>query len=187
LRASLGPATLVFGWLQHLVANEPDHMPSMGPGVALAIGVINAVAGWFLFAPIHQSLVERSERTAAIERVARLPRLSAIWSFVLPTLVMMLPLAADFVTCPTCRAFYPRQNRGALDPHQRVATILFTDVEDFTLIAERLPADRLLRLLNEYFSVLVEIVERHGGIVTQIQGDALLVSYTYRSRTPGTR
>lgn len=79
------------------------------------------------------------------------------------------------------------QNRGALDPHQRVATILFTDVEDFTLIAERLPADRLLRLLNEYFSVLVEIVERHGGIVTQIQGDALLVSYTYRSRTPGTR
>lgn len=34
-----------------------------------------------------------------------------------------------------------------------------------------------MALLNEYFSRLVEIVERFGGVVTQLQGDALLVSF----------
>jgi len=68
-------------------------------------------------------------------------------------------------------------NRGSLAPQQRVATILFTDIEDFTQIAEKLPPEQLVALLNEYFSRLVEIVERFGGLVTQLQGDALLVSF----------
>ena len=58
-----------------------------------------------------------------------------------------------------------------------MATILFTDIEDFTQIAEKLPPEQLVALLNEYFSRLVEIVERFGGLVTQLQGDALLVSF----------
>ena len=48
-------------------------------------------------------------------------------------------------------------NRGSLAPQQRVATILFTDIEDFTQIAEKLPPEQLVALLNEYFSRLVEI------------------------------
>jgi class 3 adenylate cyclase len=75
-------------------------------------------------------------------------------------------------------------NRGVLAPQQRVATILFTDIEGFTQIAEGLPPDRLVSLLNEYFSRLMEIVERYGGVVTQLQGDALLVSFNIPIEDP---
>lgn len=68
-------------------------------------------------------------------------------------------------------------NRGVLRPQRRLATVLFTDIEDFTRTAERLAPEQLVANLNEYFSRIVEIVERHGGLVTQIQGDALLVCY----------
>ena len=69
------------------------------------------------------------------------------------------------------------ENRGALKPQKRDATILFTDIQDFTRIVEGLAPEQLVITLNEYFSSLVEIVERHGGVVTQFQGDALLVSF----------
>lgn len=75
-------------------------------------------------------------------------------------------------------------NRGVLQAQQRVATILFTDIEDFTRIVEGLPAERLVALLNEYFSRVMEIVERYGGVVTQIQGDALLVSFNVPLEDP---
>jgi class 3 adenylate cyclase len=75
-------------------------------------------------------------------------------------------------------------NRGALEPIQRLATILFTDIQDFTRIAEKLAPERLVTVLNEYFSRLVEIVERHGGVVTQLQGDALLVTYNVPLEDP---
>ena len=75
-------------------------------------------------------------------------------------------------------------NRGSLEPQQRVATILFTDIQNFTRIAEALAPDRLVAVLNEYFSRLMEIVERYGGVVTQLQGDALLVSFNVPLEDP---
>ena len=356
---SLGFVTLGFGWIQHLVSADPGHMAAMGYGVALGIGLANAVAAWILFTPIRRSIAGQGARPAAMERIAHLPRLSAVWTFAVAATVMSLPFVAGFVRCPDCTPGDPRfallynmllmsihavlmalfmyflvddfaawlklelyrlygwempagrggvvtklivaylataavpfalvffdvffadrlealqmldlrqaflldtigavamtgmatvfirrgllrpleqllaavqrvdagdlagrapvlsddelgllterfnrmvgqlrekeilretfgryvpehvaeaiiENRGALEPQQRMATILFTDIEDFTRIAEQLSPGRVVALLNEYFSRVVEIVERRGGVVTQIQGDALLVSF----------
>jgi len=76
------------------------------------------------------------------------------------------------------------ENRGALKPQKRVATILFTDIQDFTGISEGLAAEQLMTTLNEYFSSLVEIVERHGGVVIQFQGDGFLVSFNVPVEDP---
>lgn len=76
------------------------------------------------------------------------------------------------------------ENRGALKPQKRVATILFTDIQDFTRISEGLAAEQLMTTLNEYFSSLVEIVERHGGVVIQFQGDGFLVSFNVPVEDP---
>ena len=66
---------------------------------------------------------------------------------------------------------------GELAPEQSEATVLFCDLEGFTTLTENLGPDGIVELLNEYFEVMVEILERHRGVVTQFQGDAILATF----------
>ncbi len=59
----------------------------------------------------------------------------------------------------------------------RDATVLFTDIEGFSTVSEKVSPERLVMLLNEYFDAMSRIVERHGGVITQFQGDAMLVTF----------
>ena len=74
------------------------------------------------------------------------------------------------------------RNKGEYKPQYRLATILYTDIADFTSICEKLPPDEIASLLNEYFALLTEIINRHGGIINQFQGDAMLVTYNVPAR-----
>jgi adenylate cyclase len=69
-------------------------------------------------------------------------------------------------------------------PQARVATILFTDIAGFTAIGEQLSPDRLVTLLNEYFSVITRPIEKHKGVVTQFQGDAILAVFNVPTDDP---
>ena len=66
---------------------------------------------------------------------------------------------------------------GELAPEQAQATVLFCDLEGFTTLTETLGPAGIVELLNEYFEVMVEILERHRGVVTQFQGDAILATF----------
>ncbi|MGF1639388.1 MAG: adenylate/guanylate cyclase domain-containing protein [Rhodospirillales bacterium] len=69
------------------------------------------------------------------------------------------------------------RDRGATAPVSTLATVMFTDVAGFTGLSERMSPERLVSMLNEYFSVQAEILERHGGMITQFQGDGLLAVF----------
>jgi predicted ATPase/class 3 adenylate cyclase len=66
---------------------------------------------------------------------------------------------------------------GSLKPTQATATMLFSDIEGFTSIAERMPPEKVLQMLNEYFPTVIEPIDRNGGIVHQFQGDGMLVTF----------
>lgn len=57
------------------------------------------------------------------------------------------------------------------------ATLMFTDIEGFTGIAERLPPAEIARLLNGYLATVVPVIERHGGVVNSFIGDGLFASF----------
>ena len=59
----------------------------------------------------------------------------------------------------------------------REATVLFTDIEGFSTLAEKVSPEQLVMLLNEYFEAVSGAVERHGGVITQFQGDAMLITF----------
>ena len=69
------------------------------------------------------------------------------------------------------------KNKGEYKPQNRLATILYTDIAGFTSLCEKLPPDEIASLLNEYFALLTAIINKHGGIINQFQGDAMLVTY----------
>jgi class 3 adenylate cyclase len=66
---------------------------------------------------------------------------------------------------------------GAIAPQERVATVLFTDIERFTQIASRLEPRQVLAMLNDYFGSVAAIIHDEGGVITQFQGDAVLAVF----------
>ncbi len=58
----------------------------------------------------------------------------------------------------------------------RRVTVMFTDIADYTTLSETMSErpDRLVTILNRYFSVLVEVVQAHGGYVVAYVGDAVM-------------
>ncbi|WGF87919.1 CHASE2 domain-containing protein [Marinivivus vitaminiproducens] len=56
---------------------------------------------------------------------------------------------------------------------RREVTALFTDLEGFTALADRLEPEVLVDLLDRYFTGVTGIVVAHGGMVDKIIGDAV--------------
>lgn len=57
------------------------------------------------------------------------------------------------------------------------ATILFTDIEGFTTIAEGKEPKALVAFLNEYFSMATDICFRYYGTIDKFLGDAIMVQF----------
>jgi class 3 adenylate cyclase len=67
---------------------------------------------------------------------------------------------------------------GAMPGGQTVeATVLFADIRGFTSLAEQMPADALIALLNRYFTTMATVVTEHGGLVNKFGGDSLLAIF----------
>jgi len=60
-----------------------------------------------------------------------------------------------------------------LEGEMREITVLFTDVEGFTAMTERVDPRTLVALLDRYFEGLTQIVVEHGGMVEKMVGDGL--------------
>ncbi len=59
----------------------------------------------------------------------------------------------------------------------QTASVLFSDIRDFTTISERLGARATVAMLNEYFSAMVEAISAHDGILDKFIGDAVMALF----------
>jgi adenylate cyclase len=63
-------------------------------------------------------------------------------------------------------------------------TILFADIRGFTRISEHAPAEKIVNLLNRYFSAMTEIIFAHGGTLDKYLGDGLMALFGAPTATP---
>jgi adenylate cyclase len=59
----------------------------------------------------------------------------------------------------------------------RKAAIMFIDLRGFTLLSKSLSPSELIRLLREYQSLLVPIIQKHNGTIDKFMGDGIMASF----------
>ena len=59
----------------------------------------------------------------------------------------------------------------------REATVLFADIRGFTRLIESTAAPVVMRLLNEYFAAMIDVIFSHQGTVEQLIGDEIVALF----------
>ncbi|MGV8118960.1 MAG: CHASE2 domain-containing protein [Candidatus Xenobiia bacterium LiM19] len=59
----------------------------------------------------------------------------------------------------------------------REISVLFSDINNFTTLTESLGAHEIMKALNEYFTLMEEVIFSHGGTLKQFVGDEIMVIF----------
>lgn len=102
-------------------------------------------------------------------------------------------LEADFETQTLQRSFTPKLveefmlGRSTLDEssHSRLVTVLFADLVDLGHTCDKLGAERVTRLLNQYFSKMSAIIFDHEGMLDKFTGQGVSVIFGVPHKTAG--
>ena len=163
---------------------------------ALGIGIVVLVCGVLLAVALGLRLGERIRRLATIAKAVVAETTQRDPPTIPPSRLRELDDAAQAMTkmfevlrerelirntlgryVPTQIAGSLLDEGGELLPTETPATILFCDLEAFTKLTESVGPSSIVAILNAYFSAMVTILERHNGVVTQFQGDAILATF----------
>lgn len=63
-------------------------------------------------------------------------------------------------------------------------TVLFADIRGFTRISEHAAPEKIVDLLNRYFSAMTDIIFAHGGTLDKYLGDGLMALFGAPTATP---
>jgi len=103
---------------------------------------------------------ELSERVQS--QVALLERASRLRRFLPPQMAELVLDSGD---------------ESFLESHRREIVVVFCDLRHFTSFAESSEPEEVMRVLNEYFSALGDLVFRFGGTLERFTGDGLMVIF----------
>jgi adenylate cyclase len=66
----------------------------------------------------------------------------------------------------------------------QTVTVLFADIRGFTRLSENAAPDRVVQLLNNFFTAMSDVIFTHGGTLDKYIGDGLMALFGAPSATP---
>ncbi len=89
-----------------------------------------------------------------------------------------------YVDPEVARELLSRPEAALLGGERRQVVILFADLRDFTPVAESLSPEATIRLINRFFSRMIEVIRLYKGIIVDFYGDGLLAFFEPLGQDP---
>jgi len=188
-------ATAVNNLIQRDAVVEPGPLPRFLISVLFAS--LAAIAAW-RFRPLSAALAWAAVIAAGIAGATVAFNQALALPVAEPFLASLFALAATigfrFVVADKDRRLLQKSFALYLAPHvinrmlssnklpelggeTRNVTVFFSDIEGFSLIAEKMSPDGLMELMNEYLSAMTDVIESHGGYVDKYIGDSVVAVF----------
>jgi adenylate cyclase len=81
---------------------------------------------------------------------------------------------ASFVPVGLVKELLATDEKTQLGGHSRFLTILFTDLEDFSTLSERIPAQTLLHNVSRHLELVIHSVNEQHGTIDKFMGDGVM-------------
>ncbi len=67
--------------------------------------------------------------------------------------------------------------KDELRAEERILTILFCDIKGFSTLCENLESIEIVKLLNDIFDLITDVLKKHGGLIDKYIGDAIMALF----------
>lgn len=89
----------------------------------------------------------------------------------------LMGLFSRYVSPEVANEVWRRRGELVLAGEERVATVVFTDIRDFTRTTAGRPSNEVLAWLNEYFTAMARIVDEEHGFLNKFIGDGMMMVF----------
>nr|WP_242219805.1 adenylate/guanylate cyclase domain-containing protein [Shinella zoogloeoides] len=143
-------------------------------GAALAgIGLIGLVFGGSILLYARTALLSDAVGVSLIVATAALVTGLLQYAHVRRAEATARQRFAQYLPQSVVSRYIDNPDLGRVAGEERQVTALFTDIEGFSGLAQKIGPHDLVRLLDIYFSEVNALVARHGGMVDKVVGDAV--------------
>jgi adenylate cyclase len=83
----------------------------------------------------------------------------------------------QYVTEAVVNEMLKNPDKLKLGGEKKELTVLFSDIRGFTTISEQMSPEVLVKFLNEYLTVMTDIVFKYNGLLDKYMGDAIMAVF----------
>lgn len=84
---------------------------------------------------------------------------------------------AHYVSQPVLDQIVKEGGVTRLAGEKRKITVLFADIRGFTRISEHMPPEDVVKLLNEYFKLMLDVIFKYKGMLDKLMGDGIMAEF----------